>query len=83
MQIFIFCRRVRIDTYIVCPHYDEKERKSFDYMIREKKKKVLLWEAISALVYENNEFRIIRADKSINAYLFKNGIKKKLVSIDI
>jgi dipeptidase E len=80
---FIFVEGLGLIPYIVCPHYDEKERKSFDYMIREKKEEGIALEAISALVYENNEFRIIRADKSINAYLFKNGIKKKLVSIDI
>ncbi|HHX00894.1 MAG TPA: type 1 glutamine amidotransferase-like domain-containing protein, partial [Acholeplasmataceae bacterium] len=69
--------------YAVCPHYNEPERKSFDKMVKDLPFASIALEDNTALVYENNDFRIIRSDNSKDAYIFIGGLKTKLTAIDL
>ncbi|MDD4000708.1 MAG: peptidase E [Bacilli bacterium] len=80
---FRFVRGLGLIPYIVCPHYEEIERKAFDIQIKEKAEDGIALEGLTALVYEDDAYRIIRADKASNAFLFRKGIKKQLEPIDI
>lgn|SRR5690554_447628 len=69
--------------YAVCPHYNEPERKSFDKMVKDLPFASIALEDNTALVYENNDFRIIRSDNTKDAYIFIGGLKTKLTAIDL
>jgi len=80
---FIFVEGLNLIPYVVCPHYDEEERKNFDEMINAEDLDGFALETSTALVYENNEYKIIRGNKMTNAYLFKDGKKLLLECIDL
>lgn len=80
---FIFVEGLGFVPYIVCPHYDEEERKSFDDMIKTQELDGIALEATTALVYDNQEYKIIRANHNYHVYLFKEGKKILLECIDL
>lgn len=80
---FIFVEGLGLIPYAVCPHYDEADRKSFDHMIQKRKEPGIALENMTALVYEKEEFKIIRCNKNNQAYIFKDGRKEKLPAIEL
>lgn len=80
---FIFVDGLGMIPYVVCPHYDEEDRKSFDQMILSKKEPGTALESLTALVYDCNDYKIIRCNETSQAYIFTNGNKEQLKAIDL
>lgn len=77
-----FVEALNYFPYIICPHYNEEGRDSFDSMLR---KASLAYSGIAldndiALIIEDDCIRILKADDNRKAYLFlhQDGSYKKI-----
>lgn len=75
-----------IYPYVLCPHYNEEGRKTFDEMMKEKDLQGLALENETAFVEENGKTYLIRSRKDAKAYKiwYQNGnlIKKEALFAD-
>ena len=80
---YIFVKNMLgIHPYVLCPHYNEEGRDSFDTMMKEKKQIGLALENETAFVEENGKISFIRSREHAKIYTinYKNGnlIKKEV-----
>ncbi len=61
--------------YIVCPHYEEAERASFDWMITHQSLPGLAMESKVALIYDGHQYELVRSVPTVKAYAFIAGQK--------
>lgn len=65
--------------FCFCPHYNEKERKTFDNFVQEKDLLGLALDDNCALVYIDNQIQgIIRNNENSNGYLINKNKKEKI-----
>lgn len=79
----IFVDGLSLIPFILCPHYEDSVRETFDGMINDKKEVGIALDSYTALVYRKNSYEIIRCNTNKNAFIFNKGSKKKLNSIDL
>lgn len=75
-----------IHSFVLCPHYNEEGRDTFDVMMKEKQLPGLALENETAFVEENGVISFIRSRKEAKAYkiAYHNGImtKSEVIFID-